>query len=81
MVEHGTAAHIIRARPPNKMLAIGVAAVHHPGAKKRPFLRPAMDAQGQAAIERMREYIRTRLATKHGIDVPAPFDPEAEQDE
>jgi HK97 gp10 family phage protein len=81
MVEHGTAAHVIKARPPNKMLAVGVAAVHHPGAKMKPFMRPAIDTRGQAAIQRIAEYIRTRLADKHGIDVPAPVDPQAEPDE
>lgn len=79
MVELGTAAHVIKARPPNKMLAIGVAQVKHPGSQKKPFLRPALDMQHQAAVERMREYIRTRLALKHGINVPAPQDPEAEE--
>jgi HK97 gp10 family phage protein len=81
MVERGTAAHVIKARAPNKMLAIGVAKVQHPGARKKPFLRPALDTRGQAALERMREYVRTRLADKHGIDVPAPVDPQAEPDE
>lgn len=81
MVENGTAAHLIKARAPNRMLAIGVAQVQHPGAKKKPFLRPAADAQGQAALEAIREYIRNRLATKHGIEVPAPVDPDAEPDE
>lgn len=81
MVENGTAAHVIKALAPNRMLAIGVAQVQHPGAQKKPFLRPAADSSGQAALEAMREYIRNRLATKHGIDVPAPIDPAAEPDE
>jgi HK97 gp10 family phage protein len=81
MVEKGTAAHIIKARPPNRMLAIGVAQVQHPGARKMPFLRPALDSHGFEAVEAVREYIRARLADKHGIDVPAPVDPEAEPDE
>lgn len=55
------------------------ASVSHPGAKKKPFLRPALDMHATAAVEAMREYIRQRLATKHGIDVPAPVDPEAEE--
>ncbi len=75
-VELGTAAHVIKARKPNKMLAIGVAQVQHPGARKNPFLRPAMDSQAAAAVQAMREYIRKRLATKHGLDVPAPDDAE-----
>lgn len=79
MVEHGTAAHVIRVRPPGKALALGVAEVQHPGARKAPFLRPAMDQQAFAALEAMREYIRKRLATKHGLDVPAPVDPAADE--
>jgi HK97 gp10 family phage protein len=79
MVEQGTAAHIIKARPPNKMLAIGYAQVQHPGSRKRPFMRPALDRQSDAAVRAVGEYIRHRLATKHGIDVPAPIDPEAEE--
>jgi|GEM_PF-403677 len=50
------------------------ASVMHPGARKKPFLRPAMDSRAQAAVEAVREYIRTRLASKHGIDVPGPDD-------
>lgn len=57
------------------------ASVAHPGARKKPFLRPALDMRGQAAVERMREYIRTRLSNKYGLDVPAPIDPQAEPDE
>jgi HK97 gp10 family phage protein len=79
MVEYGTAEHVIKARPPNKMLAIGVAQVKHPGAKKRPFMRPALDTHAQAALEVMREHIRKTLAKKHGLDVPAPVDPDAEE--
>lgn len=71
LVEYGTKAHIIRAKP-GGLLAIGVSKVHHPGAKARPFLRPALDTKAQAAVQAMAEYIRQRLASKHGIDVPAP---------
>lgn len=72
-VEFGTKAHIIRARR-GKALAIGVSKVDHPGSRPHPFIRPALDNKGQAAVEAMREYIRTRLLTKHGIDVPAPLE-------
>lgn len=81
MVEGGTVAHLIKAKAPKRMLAVGVAQVQHPGAKKKPFLRPALDLQATAALEAVREYIRNRLATKHGIDVPGPVDPQAEPDE
>lgn len=81
MVEFGTAAHLIAARP-GKHLAIGggyYQVVHHPGARKKPFMRPAMDAQSQAAMQAMAEYIRQRLSTKYGIEVPAPVDADAEE--
>jgi HK97 gp10 family phage protein len=35
--------------------------VVHPGAQRRPFLRPAFDAKAQASIEEMARYIRERL--------------------
>lgn len=44
----------------------------HPGARPKPFMRPAFDTQHRAAIEAAREYIRARLAIKHGINVPGP---------
>lgn len=72
-VEYGTAAHVIRAKN-GKLLALGVSKVNHPGAKKKPFMRPAMDTQAQPALEAVREYIRNRLSSKHGIDVPAPLE-------
>ena len=72
LVEYGTKAHIIRAKP-GKLLAIGVSVVHHPGAKARPYLRPALDHKAQAAVQATAEYIRQRLATKHGLQVPAPL--------
>ena len=79
MVEYGTAAHVIKARPPNRMLAIGVAQVNHPGARKKPFMRPALDTHAALALEAMREHIRATLLKKHGLDVPAPLDPDAEE--
>ena len=71
MVEFGTAAHVIRARK-GGLLAIGVPKVNHPGARPKPFMRPAFDTQARAAVEAAREYIRQRLLVKHGIDVPGP---------
>lgn len=70
-VEFGTKPHRIKARR-GKALAIGVSAVNHPGARPKPFLRPALDAKAQASVEAVAAYIRKRLADKHGIDVPAP---------
>lgn len=73
MVEFGTKRHVIKARR-GKLLAIGVAKVDHPGARPHPFMRPALDATQAQVLDAVREYIRARLATKHGIDVPAPLE-------
>lgn len=69
-LEYGTRPHKIR--PKNgKALRIGgsfVEEVDHPGAKPHPFLRPALDANVQSAVVAMAEYMKQRLATKHGLD-------------
>lgn len=44
--------------------------VFHPGAKPKPFMRPALDDKAGAAVTAAAEYIKKRLATKHGIDTP-----------
>lgn len=41
---------------------------------RKPFIRPALDAVMQRAMDASTNYIRNRLRTKHGMDVP---DPEA----
>lgn len=76
LVEIGTKAHIIAAPPGSALNVSGtvVRSVQHPGAKAHPFLRPAMDNKARAAVEAVREYIRRRLSSKHGIDVPGPDD-------
>jgi HK97 gp10 family phage protein len=74
MVESGTKAHVIEA-PPGSALNLGgtvVRSVQHPGARAKPFMRPSLDTHATAAVEAVREYVRTRLANKHGIDVPGP---------
>lgn len=45
-----------------------VRSVNHPGFKKRPFMRPALDGQASAAVIAAAQYMRQRLATKHGLD-------------
>lgn len=80
MVEYGTAAHAIKAKLPGHRLKFGgayVDQVNHPGSRKFPFMRPAMDATAQTAVQAVADYIRKRLADKYGLDVPAPVDPEA----
>jgi HK97 gp10 family phage protein len=73
-VEFGTAAHYIKAKNGKGLSLRGTVfgGVMHPGARKKPFMRPAFDTRHVAAAEAAREYIRSRLATKHGIDVPGP---------
>jgi HK97 gp10 family phage protein len=71
-VEFGTAAHEINAKPGSVMMFNGQIAirVNHPGAKPQPFMRPALDARGQAAVQAVAEKMREVLATKHGLSVP-----------
>ena len=42
--------------------------INHPGTSPRPFMRPAIDSQAQAAVLAAAEYVRKRLSTKHGLD-------------
>lgn len=42
--------------------------VFHPGSQKKAFMRPALDEQASAAVVAAADYIKKRLATKHGID-------------
>jgi HK97 gp10 family phage protein len=69
LVEYGTKAHLIRAR--NGFLTIGGygfgKVVEHPGAKPRPFMRPALDARAQDAVVAAGEQLKARL-TKEGLD-------------
>lgn len=73
MVEFGTKPHLIK--PQNaRALSIGgapLAAVMHPGARPRPFVRPAFAHKTQEAIEAVGAQIRKRL-TAEGINTPAP---------
>lgn len=66
----GAVAHSIEARK-GGALAIGgglYRKVPHPGMKPKPFLRPALDGQARNAIMATAEYIKQRLATRHGLD-------------
>jgi HK97 gp10 family phage protein len=46
---------------------VGVS-VMHPGSRPRPYLRPALDGKAQAAVLAAAEYIKKRLALKHGLN-------------
>ena len=69
-VEYGTAAHTITAKD-RKALSLGgvlFQSVQHPGARPKPFMRLALDQRANAAVVAAAEYMKERLATKHGLD-------------
>jgi HK97 gp10 family phage protein len=70
LVEFGTRAHNIAAKAKGWLSFKNVFAksVDHPGARPKPFMRPALDGQAQAATIAAGEYVKNRLATKHGLD-------------
>ena len=63
MVEYGTASHLIKPKDRKSLFLAGVfkEAVQHPGATKKPFMRPAIDNKAQDAIETMADYLRDRI--------------------
>ena len=63
LVEFGTARHWIRPKHRKSLFIAGAfaEAIAHPGAKPKPFMRPAWDGQHQQALEVMADYIRQRL--------------------
>lgn len=71
-VEFGTHPHPIASKHGKDLkLKSGkvIKAVMHPGAKKHPFMRPALDAGTERAMTAYREYIIKRL-TKQGVILP-----------
>ncbi len=42
--------------------------IMHPGAKPKPFLRPALDSSAQEVLIAVGEQIKARLQKKHGLD-------------
>lgn len=73
-VEYGTKPHTIRAKDGGSLKwgGIFVESVEHPGARPaaagRGFMRAALDSQAQAALLAAGEYMKNRLATRHGLD-------------
>lgn len=77
LVEFGTAQHYIKAIKAkalilrsNRRASSGFAkrwtswiveGVTHPGAKRKPFMRPALDTKAQQAVQTLADYIRDRL--------------------
>lgn len=68
-VEYGTAAHWIKPKTGRSLYFAGLnfGAVLHPGARAKPFMRPAMDNRQQDAVIAVGNYIKARL-TKAGIE-------------
>jgi HK97 gp10 family phage protein len=70
MLEFGTKRHTITAKN-RKGLSFGglfFQSVEHPGSRPFPFMRPALDSQANAAVVAAAEFMKTRLADKHGLD-------------
>lgn len=64
MVEFGTKPHIIRSRIAKALLLQKgryIEGINHPGARRKPFMRPAFDHAWRKAVDRTAEYIRDRL--------------------
>jgi HK97 gp10 family phage protein len=74
LVEFGTAQHFIKPRDRKSLLIAGLLreVVDHPGAKKSPFMRPALDAAAAPAVRAFATYAARRL-TKTGINTPDPL--------
>ena len=62
-VEFGTAAHYIRPANAKSLFLAGLMRedVHHPGARKHPFMRPAFDTTTEAAISTFAAYVQRRI--------------------
>lgn len=63
MVEYGTARHWIKPKNRKSLFVAGLLreAVDHPGAKKQPFMRPAIDGKASEAVDTMAAYMRDRI--------------------
>lgn len=68
-IEYGTAAHFIKPKNARSLFFAGLMreGVDHPGSAPKPFLRPALDSQAQAAVMAVGEAIKARL-TRQGLD-------------
>lgn len=70
LVEFGTQAHEIKPRRFPSLFFAGLfrKIVMHPGARPKPFMRPALDARAHAATSAVAVYVKKRL-TKEGLNV------------
>lgn len=68
-IEFGTAAHEIRPKGGKSLFIAGAfsSVVNHPGAKPKPFMRPALDGRANDALIAAGNYIKNKLS-KHGLD-------------
>lgn len=63
LVEFGTARHWIKPKNRKSLFLAGLfkEVIDHPGARPKPFMRPAFDGKWRAAIDAMAGYVRDRL--------------------
>jgi len=64
LVEFGTQPHVINAKPESVLeflQGIFAKTVMHPGARMKPFMRPALDAGRHLALREMAAYARKRV--------------------
>lgn len=68
LVEFGTARHWIKPKNRKSLFLAGLfkEVIDHPGARPKPFMRPAFDGKWRQAIDAMADYIRTRLPKEIG---------------
>ncbi len=62
-VEYGTSRHFIKPKNRKSLFLAGLErkVADHPGAQRKPFMRPAIDAKREEATVAMAEYIRNRI--------------------
>ena len=70
MVEWGTAGHAIKGRKGGKLKfgSFFGRAIFHKGARRQPFMRPALDMKHRSAIVETARAIRKRLEKKNGLN-------------
>jgi HK97 gp10 family phage protein len=63
MVEFGTARHFIKPKNRKSLFVAGLLreSVDHPGAKKKPFMRPAADGAASQAVDAIVQYLQNRI--------------------
>lgn len=69
-IEYGAAAHEIKPKNHKSLFIAGLfrEVVEHPGIKPKPFMRTALDVSKTQAVVAAAEAMKTRLATKEGLE-------------